>query len=115
MDGIDRAGTTDEPSLPDGAWTVAELNQTIESVLADASDRFPEYVVGEVAEIDDYGFGSFFELRDLDDDSVISCLIWNGTRSSLDHEIEPGAKAVVGATVDFYSDKGSCQLQLRAD
>jgi exodeoxyribonuclease VII large subunit len=110
MDGVDRAATADDPSLPDGAWTVAELNQTVESVLADASDRFPDYVVGEVAEIDHYGFGSFFELRDLEDDCVISCLVWSQTRSRLDYEIESGAEAVVGATVDFYSERGSCQL-----
>jgi exodeoxyribonuclease VII large subunit len=54
---------------------VAELNRAIENVLSDGDDRFPDYVVGEVAEVDQYGFGSFFELRDLDTDCVISCLI----------------------------------------
>jgi exodeoxyribonuclease VII large subunit len=110
MDGADRAGSSGRHGPPDGAWTVAELNRAIENVLSDGDDRFPDYVVGEVAEVDQYGFGSFFELRDLDTDCVISCLIWDGTRSALAHDIEPGDKGVVGAAVDFYAEQGACQL-----
>jgi exodeoxyribonuclease VII large subunit len=110
MDGVNDTGGSGYQSRPDAAWTVAELNQRIETVLGGASDRFPDYVVGEVTEIDHYEFGSFFELRDPENDCVVSCLVWSRTRSALDHDIEPGAKAVVGATVDFYAERGSCQL-----
>ena len=37
-----------EPPV-DAAWSVTELNDEINSVLADANQRFPTYVVGEVA------------------------------------------------------------------
>jgi len=57
--------TTVEPPV-DTAWSVIELNDEIESVLADADNRFPTYVVGEVSDVSVYDFATFFDLRDLD-------------------------------------------------
>lgn len=92
------------------AWTVAQLNAEIESVLEDASGRFPAYVVGEVSAVNTYGFGTFFELRDLDAEAVISCLAWSAAVSAFDHPLEEGTAAIVRAAVDFYPDRGDTQL-----
>ncbi len=101
---------TPDADVPDDAWTVASLNHEIERVLNDSHDRFPSHVVGEIAEVDHYDFGTFFSLRDLEADPVISCLAWSSAVSQFDHELEEGTKAVVEATVDFYPDRGDCQL-----
>jgi exonuclease VII large subunit len=107
MEWVDRNGTA---AVPEGACTVGQLNEEIERALADAGDRFPSHVVGEIAEVDDYGFGTFFELRDPEADPSISCLAWANTVASFDHDLAPGTEAVVGAEVDFYPDRGDCQL-----
>ncbi|WP_128224029.1 exodeoxyribonuclease VII large subunit [Halobacteriaceae bacterium SHR40] len=96
--------------LPEGAWTVDRFNHEIERVLNDSHDRFPTHVIGEIAEVDHYHFGTFFELRDLDEEPVISCLAWADQVSGFDHELAEGTKAVVEATVDFYPNRGDCQL-----
>lgn len=101
---------TGDSDLPENTWSVSALNQQIERVLQDSHDQFPRYIVGEIAEVNGYGFGTFFELRDLTDDPVISCIAWNSTVASLDHDLENGTEAVVEASVDFYPDRGDCQL-----
>lgn len=106
----DAGDDTSSADLPDDAWTVATLNHEIERVLNEAHDQFPAHIVGEVAEVDHYDFGSFFTLRDLEEEPVISCLAWSSTVADFDHELEEGTKAVVEATVDFYPDRGDCQL-----
>ena len=113
------ASTDEEPAAVevaevDGrAWSVARLNREIETVLETADDRFPTYVVGEVSEVNPYGFGTFFELRDLEADAVISCIAWRDAVDGFDHELEDGAAAVVRAAVDFYPERGDTQLVVR--
>jgi exodeoxyribonuclease VII large subunit len=106
MERVDRSRAV----VPEGACTVGQLNEEIERALADAGDRFPNHVVGEIAEVDDYGFGTFFELRDPETDPSISCLAWAEVVASFDHDLTPGTEAVVEAEVDFYADRGDCQL-----
>ena len=96
--------------LPADAWTVARLNDELEQTITSASDRFAQFIVGEIAEIDRYDFGTFFELRDVEHDPVISCLAWSSATATFEHSLEEGTEAVVEATVDFYPDRGDCQL-----
>ena len=96
--------------IPENAWTVEQLNHTIKEVLTGARDQFPTHVIGEVADVDQYEFGTFFELRDLDADPSIGCLAWASSVADFDHELEAGTKAVVEASVDFYPERGDCQL-----
>ena len=107
MAGVDSEGAAE---LPDSAWTVGQLNEEIQQALEAQRGRFPTHIVGEIAEVDSYDFGSFFELRDLEDEPSISCLAWAREVASFDHDLEPGTEAVVEATVDFYPDRGDCQL-----
>ena len=107
MSGIDGGQPA---ALSTQAWTVGELNNEIQQVLGDAGDRFPTHVVGEVAEVDEYPFGTFFELRDLAEEPVISCLAWASATAGFERDLSPGTEAVVEATVDFYPDRGDCQL-----
>jgi exodeoxyribonuclease VII large subunit len=109
MDGVNEA-VPGNVAPPEDTWSVAQLNREIKQVVTEADARFPTHVVGEVAEVDTYGFGTFFELRDLKDEPVISCLAWSQTTTDNDHTLEAGTRTVVEATVDFYPDRGDCQL-----
>lgn len=107
MEGVDPEQPTE---LPDGTWTVGQLNREIQRTLDDEGNRFPTHIVGEIAEVSDYGFGTFFELRDLEDEPAISCLAWAADVATFEHELTAGTEAVVAADVDFYPDRGDCQL-----
>lgn len=106
----DAAVTGEDPGLPADTWTVAELNREIDAVLTEYDERFPTYVVGEIADVDRYHFGTFFDLADLDEEAVISCLAWSRVVESADHELAAGTKTVVRAEVDFYAERGECKL-----
>ena len=103
-------GGVDDADVPDDSWSVAELNAEIRAVLRSARERFPSYVVGEVADVGRYGFGTFFDLRDVDDEAVVGCLAWSDTLDDVDHPLEDGTAVVVEAEVDFYPDDGDAQL-----
>lgn len=100
----------DTDALEGDAWSVARLNREIDATLTDAADRFPTYVFGEVSEISAYDFGTFFELRDLEESAVISCIAWSKTLANFDDPLEEGTAAIVRASVDFYADRGDTQL-----
>jgi exodeoxyribonuclease VII large subunit len=102
-----------EGELPADACSVAEVNDEISAVLEAASDRFPAYVVGEVSDVSHYGFGSFFDLRDLETEATISCLAWSHVVEGLDHDLSEGSSAVVRADVEYHAEKGNCQLMVR--
>ena len=110
------AGVEDETVVPDmediqgDVWSVAELNEAIQDVVQAANDAFPTYVVGEVADVSTYSYGTFFELRDVEADAVISCLVWASRRASFEYDIEEGTAAIVRAQVDFYAERGNMQL-----
>lgn len=110
MAGTDDSITVEDGDLEASAWSVARLNREIERVLQDADDRFPTYVYGEVSEVNPYDFGTFFELRDLEKDAVISCIAWSPTVSSFNQPLEEGMAAIVRASVDFYAERGDTQL-----
>lgn len=112
MANVDRPGGRDA-ELPDGTCSVAELNEEIEAVLRDAGDQFPTYVIGEISDVNRYDWGTFFDLRDLEEEAVVSCLAWSNTVNGLDHDLEAGASAVVQGTVDFHPDRGNCQLMVQ--
>ena len=103
-------GGVDDADVPDDSWSVAELNAEIRAVLRSARERFPSYVVGEVTDVGRYGFGTFFDLRDVDQEAVIGCLAWSDTLDGVDHPLEDGTAVVVEAEVDFYPDDGDAQL-----
>ncbi len=98
--------------IPDGTWSVAEVNQAISSVLEEAGDRFPSYVVGEVSDVSHYDFGTFFDLRDIDGEAVVSCLAWSYAVDDFDHELEEGVSAVVQASVEYHAEQGNMQLMV---
>jgi len=106
-----RAGTQ---TPPDGnVWSVHRLNAQIGSVLNAAGDQFPSFVVGEVSDIHPYEYGTFFDLRDLNEDTTISCILWAYQRDTIDHELEAGTETVIQASVDFYEDNGQTQLAVK--
>ena len=101
-----------EPPV-DAAWSVTELNDEINSVLADADQRFPTYVVGEVSDVSVYDFGTFFDLRDLDGEATISCIVWSYQRAAADYDLTEGVETILRASVGFYVDDGRTQLTVQ--
>ncbi len=101
------------PVTEEGVWSVEELNTEIESVVAAAQDRLPSYVIGEISDVNRYGFGTFFDLRDLNDDITIACIMWAPQRDAVSQELTEGTETIVRATVDFYEDDGRTQLSVR--
>ncbi len=97
----------------DAAWSVTELNDEIHSVLADADGRFPTYVVGEVSDVHIYDFATFFDLRDLEGEATISCLLWSYQREAADHDLTEGTATILRASVGFYVDDGRTQLTVQ--
>jgi exodeoxyribonuclease VII large subunit len=112
MAGVDDGSRGSPDELVDSAWSVAELNREIKAVLSDADGRFPAYVIGEVSEVNPYDWGTFFELRDVDEEAVISCLAWGEDVESFETAPEDGAAAVVRGSVDFYPDGGDTRLMV---
>jgi exodeoxyribonuclease VII large subunit len=102
------------PVANENVWSVGELNAEIGSVVTAAQDRFPSYVIGEISDINQYGFGTFFDLRDLNDDVTVSCIMWAPQRQSAPHDLTEGTETIVRATVDFYEDDGRTQLSVRS-
>lgn len=105
-------GTAMEPPV-DAAWSVTELNDEINSVLADADHLFPTYVVGEVSDVAPYDFGTFFDLRDLDGEATISCIVWSFQRDAADYDLTEGVETILRASVGFYVDDGRTQLTVQ--
>ncbi|TKX42806.1 exodeoxyribonuclease VII large subunit [Halorubrum sp. ARQ200] len=95
------------------AWSVARLNDEIAATLESASDRFPTYVVGEVSDATAKGYGTFFTLRDVDGDETIQCIIWSSYRDRIEEDITEGEEVIVRANVDFYTDGGRTQLNVK--
>ncbi|TKX52244.1 exodeoxyribonuclease VII large subunit, partial [Halorubrum sp. SP3] len=95
------------------AWSVARLNDEIAATLESAADRFPTYVVGEVSDATAKGYGTFFTLRDVDGDETIQCIIWSSYRDRIEGDITEGEEVIVRANVDFYTDGGRTQLNVK--
>lgn len=106
------SGTADiaGSEIPEGSWSVAELNAEIKETLSANNTRFPRYIVGEISGINAYDFGTFFSLRDLSEEAVIPCIAWAYAVDRFDHALDEGAAVVVQASVDFYEKDGRCQL-----
>ena len=111
-DGGEFDGRVESTEIPAGAWSVSRLNERIASVLTERRDDFPTYVVGEVSEVARYDFGTFFTLGDREEEAVVSCLAWSSAVESFDVGVDEGVAAVVRASVDFYAEKGRCQLNV---
>jgi exodeoxyribonuclease VII large subunit len=110
-----RGGPTDETqsSIPEEAWSVSRINDEIETVLTEAAEQFPSYIVGEIADVSHYDFGTFFDLADIDAEARISCFAWSNAVNSFEYDLEAGVTAVVQASVDHYQKQGDTRLVVR--
>jgi exodeoxyribonuclease VII large subunit len=112
MSGVDDESGAGAEHVEEQAWSVARLNREIKDALQDADDRFPTYVVGEISEVNPYSFGTFFQLRDIEEEAVISCLAWADDVETFEADLEDGSAAVVRGSVDFYPDGGETRLMV---
>jgi exodeoxyribonuclease VII large subunit len=110
---VDDDSGSGHAEIDESAWSVARLNDEIAATLESASDRFPTYVVGEVSDATAKGYGTFFTLRDVDGEETIQCIIWSSFRDRIEEDITEGEEAIVRANVDFYTDGGRTQLNVK--
>ena len=110
---VDDDTGSEHADIDESAWSVARLNDEIAATLESASDRFPTYVVGEVSDATAKGYGTFFTLRDVDGDETIQCIVWSSYRDRIDEDITEGEEVIVRANVDFYTDGGRTQLNVK--
>ncbi|MEZ3165189.1 exodeoxyribonuclease VII large subunit [Halorubrum miltondacostae] len=110
---IDDETRSGQAERDESAWSVARLNNEIEAALESASNRFPTYVVGEVSDATAKGYGTFFTLRDVDGEETIQCIIWSSYRNRIDESITEGEEVIVRSDVDFYTDGGRTQLNVK--
>ena len=110
---VDDDSGSGHAEIDEPAWSVARLNDEIAATLESASDRFPTYVVGEVSDATAKGYGTFFTLRDVDGEETIQCIIWSSYRDRIDEDITEGEEVIVRANVDFYTDGGRTQLNVK--
>lgn len=103
----------DDIGPDDTTWSVSRLNDEIAATLSEANDRFPTYVVGEVSDATAKGYGTFFTLRDVDGEETIQCIVWSSYRDRIDEDISEGDEVIVRAAVDFYTDGGRTQLNVK--
>ena len=103
----------DQIDPDESAWSVSRLNDEIAKTLADAATRFPTYVVGEVSEVTTKPYGTFFTLQDVDSAETIQCIAWSSFRDQFADSITVDEEAIVRADVDFYTDGGRTQLNVK--
>jgi exodeoxyribonuclease VII large subunit len=84
-----------ESSISEESWSVSRLNDEIETVLSEATERFPSYIVGEIADVSHYDFGTFFDLADIQAEARISCFAWSNAVNGFEYDREGGITAVV--------------------
>ena len=102
-----------ELTIPKEAWSVSRLNDEIETVLSEATERFPSYIVGEIADVSHYDFGTFFDLADIQAEARISCFAWSNAVNGFEYDLEGGITAVVQASVDHYQKQEDTRLVVR--
>jgi exodeoxyribonuclease VII large subunit len=102
-----------ESSIPEEAWSVSRLNDEIETVLSEATERFPSYIVGEIADVSHYDFGTFFDLADIQAEARISCFAWSNAVNGFEYDLGGGITAVVQASVDHYQKQEDTRLVVR--
>lgn len=92
--------------------TVGTLADQVSRFVNQHNDQFPEYVVGEVSDVSEYDFGTFFDLTDPDGDATITCIAWSHAVKEFDESLESGTTGVFRASLDFYADSGNLQLNV---
>ncbi|ELZ50473.1 exodeoxyribonuclease VII large subunit [Halorubrum coriense DSM 10284] len=110
---VDDETRSGDAERDESAWSVGRLNNEIEATLESASNRFPTYVVGEVSDATAKSYGTFFTLRDVNGEETIQCIVWSSYRNRIDERITEGEEVIVRANVDFYTDGGRTQLNVK--
>ncbi|VTT86287.1 Exodeoxyribonuclease VII large subunit [Halorubrum sp. DM2] len=110
---VDDDSGADQLDPDESAWSVSRLNDEIANTLEDAASRFPTYVVGEVSEVTAKPYGTFFKLNDVDGSETIQCIAWSSFRDQFADSITADEEVIVRADVDFYTDGGRTQLNVK--
>lgn len=90
-------------------FTVGQLNERIESVVASSNDLNDVRCVGEVADLSESNVAVYFTLTD--GDHEISCVLWQSRYREMELELDDGVEIVLEGTVDYWVDGGQISLK----
>lgn len=96
-------------STPDGALTVAELNERISGTIDDAEALEDVQVVGEVVDRNESKAAVYFTLTD--GTHKVKCLVWKRTYRTMDVDLEDGLEVLLEGNVDFWQEGGTLSVK----
>ncbi|PSB04384.1 exodeoxyribonuclease VII large subunit [Merismopedia glauca] len=92
------------------ALSVGQLTEYIQSTL-ESDDRLQNvWVMGEVSSSNPHRSGIFFTLQDSENQSQISCVVWQGLVAKLQEIPARGVKVLVLGSIRLYPQRGQYQL-----
>lgn len=108
MAGSERA-EQESDAIPEGALTVAELNDRISGTI-DATDSLQDVqVVGEVVDRNESNIAVYFTLTD--GTNSVNCMVWKRAYRDMDVDLEEGLEVVLEGSVDFWEEGGTLSVK----
>lgn len=90
--------------------SVGELNGYIQTGLEADTYLQKVWVVGEVSSSNQHRSGIFFTLQDVEEQSQVSCVIWQGLTSKIQQIPSKGDRILVLGSIRLYPQRGQYQL-----
>jgi len=90
-------------------FEVGEYLDYLNEKLLDAEAR----VKGEVSEVKDRGNYLFFDIKDKEEDSIISCFIWKNDYQTSGINLEDGLEIIIWGYPNVYKPRGSLSFQVK--
>ncbi len=88
---------------------VGEYLNFLNEKLLDAEAR----VKGEVSEVKDRGNYLFFDIKDKEEESIISCFIWKNDYQTSGINLEEGMEVIIWGYPNVYKPRGSLSFQTK--
>lgn len=92
------------------AVSVTQLNGYIQTTLESDDYLQKVWVMGEVSSSNQHRSGIFFTLQDSDNQSQVSCVVWQGVVAKLQEIPARGGKVLVLGSIRLYPQRGQYQL-----
>lgn len=108
MAGSERA-EHESDTLPEGAITVAELNERISGTI-DAADSLEDVqVVGEVVDRNESNVAVYFTLTD--GTHSVNCMVWKRAYRDMDVDLDDGLEVLLQGSVDYWQEGGTLSVK----
>jgi exodeoxyribonuclease VII large subunit len=90
-------------------FEVGEYLNFLNEKLLDAEAR----IKGEVSEVKDRGNYLFFDIKDKEEESIISCFIWKNDYQTSGINLEEGMEVIIWGYPNIYKPRGSLSFQTK--